>query len=599
MSWFSNLAKTYDRVESLLGINPHKDPYGEVLSPLNHWSKKANITVTISNEGQFVRAEETTEETLIPCTEKSLNRTSGIAPQPLHEDLSYLAFEESKRTAYLIQLKEWCNLHIKVLAVYKYISQNTLLADLNKSRIKSDDKKSFVRFRVEMPIDSGDKTPELWKDESVIKAWQTHCVHLENGEKGLCYVIGKVDFLANNHPKGINKSASNAKIVGCNDHTNYTYRGRFTKSEQANSISANTSHKAHAMLKYLIAVHGLKCGSQAIVAWAIDDGSPQVDIFDNSMDIFGKVTKTDTDKLLEAGGELDINYAKKLRMALLGMGDAKKLSKHDRTVAVIATDAATTGRMGITFYKNLPQSEFIERIISWHEDCSWLFRRNDGKGTYISAPAADRIIAVSFGETKGDGYQKIKKQARERLLSHIISGEPLNKSWVYAAVNRTSRPQAFDKLIDWEDTLSTTCAIVRKFHLQKKEEINLTLDTTNKDRNYLFGRLLAIADTIEFLARRDKLDTEKRPTNAIRYMTAFSSKPMRTWKLIIDQLNPYIKKLNGAVGYQNKIDEIITLFEDGEYSDKPLNGKYLLGYSLQRYSLKNSTKKDDDKHEPN
>jgi CRISPR-associated protein Csd1 len=141
--------------------------------------------------------------------------------------------------------------------------------------------------------------------------------------------------------------------------------------------------------------------------------------------------------------------------------------------------------------------------------------------------------------------------------------------------------------------MSVTCALVRCYFYKKGEVIELELDTTNRDRNYLFGRLLAIADRIESYARYDKVkkdETEKRPTNAVRYFSAYSVKPMRTWSLLFRQLNPYIQHLNGAEWFQMEIDEVMSLFDENEYNDKPLNGKYLLGYSLQRKILRQKNK---------
>ncbi len=126
----------------------------------------------------------------------------------------------------------------------------------------------------------------------------------------------------------------------------------------------------------------------------------------------------------------------------------------------------------------------------------------------------------------------------------------------------------------------------------------MELDAKCTDRSYLFGRLLALADRIESHARyiqTGKDDTEKRPTNAVRYMTAFSSKPLRTWTLIMKQLNPYIQRLDGAIWYQKQIDEIMSLFQyPEEVSDSALNGKYLLGYSLQRRAFFNDNQNEEE-----
>jgi CRISPR-associated protein Csd1 len=331
------------------------------------------------------------------------------------------------------------------------------------------------------------------------------------------------------------------------------------------------------------------------------------------------VEKTETDKLLEAQGELGTDYARKLRAALHGMGSVKEITNAARLVAIIATDAATEGRMGVIFYQALWENEYKDRILAWHESCCWSFRFK-GK-SYISAPSVKEIIEVVFGESKGKrsdgeddkGYVIIQKQARERILRNIICGEPLSRSWVSAAVKRVSSPFSYGKADGgwdkpkWEYKLNVACAVVRKYYYEKKEEFQLNLDNGCTDRDYLFGRLLAIADRLESYARylqtggdakakkgtiksttqdtNDDKDKDKRPTNAVRYMSAFAAKPLRTWLLIFNNLNPYIQRLNSAEWYQRQIDGVMSLFSADGFDDKPLGGKYLLGYSLQRKEL--------------
>ena len=123
----------------------------------------------------------------------------------------------------------------------------------------------------------------------------------------------------------------------------------------------------------------------------------------------------------------------------------------------------------------------------------------------------------------------------------------------------------------------------------------MELETERRDRDYLYGRLLAVADKIESSARykRDKSKTDDRATNAIRYMTAFSQHPFRTWNMLFtQQLNPYIQQLNGAGWYLNLIGDIKLLFEDSvEYeSNNPLDGRYLLGFFAQRQELRKDQK---------
>lgn len=638
MSWFSNLVHAYDRIADIAGVAV-EGKEDKVLLPLYHALPNTHICITLDENGKFLSVDKTPLKICAPCTEDSRERTGQIAPYALHEQLVYLVFDKKKRDAYLSLLSEWCNRNPKVKAVYTYVINNTMLDDLrrcdvavdvvaldNKGNVKKEAtlkkeleniEKTFVRFRV---VTGYDLNHNLWEDKEVSKAWQNYRLETEPNASTLCYATGTILPPASKHSKDI--ITFGPKLISCNDETNFTYKGRFTKADQPNAISAEASQKAHAMLKYLVANHGRKCGTQAIVAWAIDNGEEQLNPFASTDYLYGSVAtdegqsyledydhlyglslETEQDKIANAQGKLATDYAKKLRTALAGKGNAKALENTSRRMAVIAMDAATTGRMGITFYQDLPQNEYIERILAWHDSCCWWFYIN---GEYCkSAPSADRIISAVYGEPPAKGsenYDKIKKQARERLLYNIVCNQPLDRAWVSAAVARASRPFSYNKKDggwdkwQWETAINVTCAMVRKYY--QKEVLDLVLDKTNADRSYLFGRLLAIANKIEsharYLQEGKTGGTDKRPTNAVRYMSAFASKPLRTWKLIFDQLNPYVQRLNGAEWYQQQIDEIMSLFEPCALDDKPLDGKYLLGYSLQRMAFKKDNQEDEE-----
>lgn len=112
----------------------------------------------------------------------------------------------------------------------------------------------------------------------------------------------------------------------------------------------------------------------------------------------------------------------------------------------------------------------------------------------------------------------------------------------------------------------------------------MPLDENRTSRDYLFGRLLAVADILEERALHKA--GEKRATNAARYMQQFSQRPFRTWNQIHSALTPYIVRLGGAFYYKNLIAEIKSLFSPEDFtSDRPLSGEYLLGYYCQRQKL--------------
>ena len=122
---------------------------------------------------------------------------------------------------------------------------------------------------------------------------------------------------------------------------------------------------------------------------------------------------------------------------------------------------------------------------------------------------------------------------------------------------------------------------------KEQEEWNVSLDTKQKNRNYLYGRLLAVADRIEYRTYDEKDRT--RVTNAKRYMSTFAQRPFETWKVIEENVQPYMSKLGIAerLFYENLLNEIYDLFEIEQFQDNGrLDGVYLLGFHSQAYKLK-------------
>ena len=124
----------------------------------------------------------------------------------------------------------------------------------------------------------------------------------------------------------------------------------------------------------------------------------------------------------------------------------------------------------------------------------------------------------------------------------------------------------------------------------------MALDTTITSRDYLYGRLLALAEKLESTALF--ASDSKRPTTASRLMQRFADRPYSTWLTIYKQLDPYIRQLSSSrVGFlnniQNEIDEVSAAFNRDDYmKDKALTGEFLLGFHCQRLALrvKKSTK---------
>jgi CRISPR-associated protein Csd1 len=605
MSWMSDLVQTYDACESAAGLGDAD----KALLPVGHTLMKTQICITIDKNGKFIRAVEDEIKIIAPSNEEAEARTGPPKPYPLFDQLVYLsrAYSEDKYIAFVTYLQNWSSGNIKLEAVLKYIKSETILDDISSLNLKTKDglpdKALAVRFSVEIP---GDNTPNLWKAPEISRQWTNHYLCNSNNEYEICYISGKTGSRrAVFHPKNINNQTSNAKLISANDSENFTFRGRFTDSTEAFNVSYESSQKAHQALRWLIKNISYRCDSQAIVVWAVgeteNDTSPKEADFNPFEDWYKYYAdkQTDDETLASTSGKINRPYAEKVRNALTGFGNIDKL-KHKRTIDVMAVDAATTGRMSVTFFETLPEDAYLETVAHWQETCAWYipYTRKDGDkyehGVFCGAPSADDIINAVHGEKCDD---RIKKYERSRLLHCVFRGAKLPSDMVTSALNNASTPEHFnsDSRWQWEKTLKVACALTRKKIFDKSKELySMVMDQSNTDRSYLWGRLLALAERIETHARFEQgvADTEKRPTNALRLMSAFKAHPFRTWNTLFDQLQPYRERLNGAEWYQKQIDSIMNLFKPGEYEDnKPLDGKYLLGYSLERMELQTKNKK--------
>ena len=114
----------------------------------------------------------------------------------------------------------------------------------------------------------------------------------------------------------------------------------------------------------------------------------------------------------------------------------------------------------------------------------------------------------------------------------------------------------------------------------------MSLEREHDSRDYLFGRLLAVAEQIESYALYKA--GEKRITSAERLMLRYSSHPFSTWKNIEEGLGSYKNRLRGSDAgllnyWEREIEQIFSLFNHEDYTlDMPLSGEYLLGYHCQK-----------------
>ena len=116
------------------------------------------------------------------------------------------------------------------------------------------------------------------------------------------------------------------------------------------------------------------------------------------------------------------------------------------------------------------------------------------------------------------------------------------------------------------------------------------LDVNKTSRDYLYGRLLAVAERIEELALY--IADENRATTAAKLMQRFAERPYSTWRTIELQIKPYMMRLQNArpgflTNRNKELDTIMDMFNPEEFLlDTPLPGEFLLAFHCQRLHLK-------------
>lgn len=636
MSWMETLWQTFEANQELIGkITTEEDV---PLLPICHSTQQAHIEIVIDEEGRFLRANVVHKDdarTIIPVTESSASR-SGKKPihHPLADALQYIAGDFIKYggkvtsgyaknpsepfESYVNDLRNWCSspyTHSKVRAVLSYIERGTVIRDLVDAGILNIDDngkliekwnrswgerpeifqvianntpqwRAFVRWMVEK---DGDPNSKLWEDPSVFGSWIEYYV-AQQEMTGLCYVSGESKKLAILHPAKLINDRDNAKIISANDKSGYTFRGRFVNSFQAVGVSFEISQKAHNALRWLIRNQGTILGDLAVVTWAVYGESIPDPLADSSV-LFGGESETEEEKSTAYTGE---DFATNLQRRIWGYG-----TQLDDTskIVIMGLSAATPGRMAIAFYRELTGSGFLKRLENWHATCAWnhsyigqyhrQFKKKKSDG-FVGAPAPWDIIDAVHGREVDDA---LKRNTITRLLPSIIDGRQIASDLVHKAVKNASTPHGKEHF-EWMKTLTIACSLYRKLH--EKEAYKLALEENRRTRDYLYGRLLALAHNIEQWAISEMAESGGRQTNAQRLMQRFADRPFSTWRTIELSLQPYTARLaHKAQGRLREISNIMNLFESDDYSsDRPLSGEFLLGFHCQLQALRNRSQTD-------
>ena len=592
MGLLQKAVETYHAHQKYVGESREKH---ETLAPVCHIVTRAELEITLDETGCFqsARAVDKTEpKILIPVTQDSGGRTSAPCAHPLCDQLVYLApYEEKKHRLYVEQLENWAASpynHPFLRPILQYVKDGTILEDLARSGViqltkqgKPEKEKALVRWRV---VGMEGEEAACWKNQGLLRCFAGWCQNAQADNQPVFDMIsGEIAPAAKQHPKGIVPINGNAKLISANDSSGFTYRGRFTDETQAATVSYLSSQKAHAALRWLVAEQGVPYGGRTFLCW-----NPQGTELPSPVSALRRRSKTPLIKPSE--------YREDLLHTLNGW--KSELPEDKDGVVIAAFDAATTGRLSLTYYNELKGSDFLQRLHDWDTWCCWPHRFHG-----IEAPSLFQIVNMAFGTLQNGKFETkdvVLREQIQRMLSCRVDKVRFPVDVERALVNRASRLMLYgDDKKDYylrSELLFTVCAVIRKYRYDhKKEEWDMSLEAEKRNRSYQYGRLLAVLEKVE----RDTYGSdEAREPNAIRMQSVYCQRPLFTAGTIEKQLErAYFPRLKpgSRVYYKNLIGSILEVihgFPEGEWN-RPLEDTYLMGYYLQRSELYQRTKKDE------
>lgn len=566
--------------------------------------------------------------------------------------------------SYQKQLQDWCEsdfAHPKAVAIYKYISKGRVIKDLVAAKVLYVDehnkllalwpfededanppplifkilptieKRKRINRAGKSEVEQGDAlvcwsveingVPDssTWDDSSLHKSWIDFDASL-SGNPAFCFVTGDEKIIAVNHPAKLRHTGDKAKLISSNDSSGFTFRGRFTdkKGQQAAGVGFDVTQKAHNALRWLISRQGFRNGTQTFIAWATSGKQVPKPLMD-TFSLLGEpveesfaqsLTDTEIDHAIDVGQ----SFALQLNKYLAGYRSKFDLNEQ---IIFMGLDSSTPGRMGIIYYRELLASDFFARLESWHNEFAWYQRYsiedpNSKKGKNrpkkvvwsVSAPVPKSIMEAAYGKIL-DLSEPLKRNVMERIVPCIIDGRPFPEDVMDAAIKRASTRNSREHW-EWERNLGVACALFKGFHMRHpnkrlRRKYSMTLEEERTTRDYLYGRLLAIAERIEEIAL--SVGDENRPTTAARLMQRFADRPSSTWRNIELALQPYMQRLQRSraaflTNRKKELDKVVSSFEAGDFTeDRPLSGEFLLGYHCQRISYRNNREESDQDNE--
>ncbi|MGT2802733.1 type I-C CRISPR-associated protein Cas8c/Csd1 [Streptococcus henryi] len=619
MDFFTSLLQAYESAEKAGLVDNHQQA-GTKLLPIYHSSSKSHgsdiISIQLNKEGQFMKADFLSNDEIIifPVTSDSVARSGkDPAPHPLVDKLSYFVSEisQSQYDNYHAQLDTWIkSCQNEEVKTYLSLIQNFILqADFLQKILQSlfgkeyqreglkitcfqDDGKEkkvdlsscFVEFKVDAFI--GHQTISVTNYKTLHEDYIAFVESLD-ADKIICNISGQKEVLATKH-RGL---LGNAKLISVSNN-NEMYKGRFKERDDVFTVGTKSSEKIHLMAKFLLEhdhTHTWLGGVQHLINWFSDDltNESQLDI---TVPIVEDLDEWSTMPTISVVAKEAVPFYigemnQKVRKSYI-KGNKQFSDASNYYVAIL--NKTSNGRISLKYFRQLKSSKLLENLDSWQDKYSWEALKKGG-GYHLKTPSFNEIILAAYGvdrerflDLDNDSFRSVQYQ---QLITALLDGQKIPLAIVKKLENNLKQRHKYPK--HWYHMQQVSLAVL---HKQNGREFTPMLDHENKDRDYLFGRLLAIYELLE--AQRYELDggSKDRVTNAERYWTAYTGQPAKLMSHLENKVKPYeeVLKLNRP-GIFHKLEkereEIVELLNPKIMEkdfNQPLDYKFIFGYYAEK-----------------
>lgn len=422
----------------------------------------------------------------------------------------------------------------------------------------------------------------LHQDKELKEKWEKYykekCITFVE-QKGICCISGKVQPVARIHGKikGLfGGQSSGGVLVGVNNPSEESY----TKTQGFNAcVSQECADKYVEVLNYLLKdnKHHSLFDNMTVVYWCVEkDAGLELDLFQ----CFGDSHALSSEEL---NGIMQTTFQRLKKGQIVDLDDCN-IDKN--STFYIVGFVPNSSRIAV---------QFLYKDTFGHLFMNVLQHQKDMMLEHTKKQISIRDILKELVSPKSS-EEKVPPSMIANLLKSILLGKDYSGELLATVVKRIkvdsdTDKNTFVKINTVRIGIIKACINRKNRMNHQKGEMKMALDTTNKDKAYLCGRLFAVLEKMQKEASDVKLNRTIRDS----YFGTVCSNPAIVFPKLLKLAQNHFSKITGdtrkeKLGYyfNSQIGEIINGLDGGFPQTFNLiqQGTFIVGYYQEMYHSK-------------